>query len=51
MLTHHKDGVTREFLKGDTRGLRERKVGGGRAGDGGKIEWKLLKVISEIISI
>ena len=32
MCTHCKDGVTREFLKGATRGFRERKVGGGRGG-------------------
>ena len=44
-----KDGITREFLKGATRGLRERKVRG-RGGNAGKIEWKLSEVNTRTVS-
>ena len=46
---HGKDGITREFLKGVTRGLQERKVGR-RGGDGGKIKWKLSEVNTRTVS-
>ena len=46
---HGKDGITREFLKGVTRGLQERKVGR-RGGDGGKIRWELSEVNTRTVS-
>jgi hypothetical protein len=49
-LNTWKYNITREFLKGATRGLQERKVEGG-GGNGGKIKWKLYCIKSSSIQI